>query len=101
MPDDLEKDEDSGQNIDHGEYLKAVNHPVRRVILELVNEAKKISYKELLNTLLDKKTIKEEFALNYNLDYLMKAFCIKKVEENAEIFYEITQLGNVVEYYEQ
>jgi hypothetical protein len=99
MPDDLEKDED--KTIDHGLYLKAVNHPVRRVILEIVNEAKKISHKDLLSTLLEKETIREEFALNYNLDYLIKAFCIKKVEENAEIFYEITQLGNVVEYYEE
>ena len=98
MPDELEKDEE--KTIDHGLYLKAVNHPVRRVILELVNKAKKISHKELLNTLLEKQTIKEEFALNYNLDYLTKAFCIKKIEENADVFYEITQMGNVVEYYE-
>ena len=98
MPDEIEKDEE--KTIDHGLYLKAVNHPVRRVILELVNKAKKISHKELLNALLEKETIKEEFTLNYNLDYLIKAFCIKKVEENAETFYEITQLGNVVEYYE-
>ena len=98
MPDELEKDED--KTVDHGQYLKAVNHPVRRVILEIVNKAKKISHKSLLNTLLEKETINEEFALNFNLDYLIKAFCIKKVEENAEIFYEITQMGNVVEHYE-
>ena len=100
MPDDLDKDEDKGREVDHGLYLKAVNHPVRRVILEIINKAKKISHDNLLNTLLEKETIKEEFALNYNIDYLLKAFCVKKIEENAEIFYEITQLGNVVEYYE-
>jgi len=100
MPDELEKNEDSGQNIDHGQYLKAVNHPVRRVILEIVNEAKKISHIKLFNALIEKETIKDEFTLNYNIDYLVKAFCIKKVEEDAEIFYEITQMGNVVEYYE-
>ena len=100
MPDEKEKNDNEGQTIDHGQYLKAVNHPVRRVILEIVNEAKKISHKNLLNILLEKETIKEEFVFNYNVDYLIKSFCIKKVEENAEIFYEITQMGNVVEYYE-
>ena len=99
MPDDNDKDEDI--TIDHGQYLKAVNHPVRRVILEIVNEAKKISHVNLLNALLEKGTIKDEFALNYNIDYLTKAYCLKRVEENAEVFYEITQLGNVVEYLEK
>lgn len=96
MPDDFDKDENI--TIDHALYLKAVNHPVRRVILKIVNKAEKISYKNLLNTLLEKETIKEEFAMNYNIDYLMKAFCINKIEEGAEIFYEITQSGKVVEY---
>lgn len=98
MPDDSDKDEDI--TIDHGQYLKAVNHPVRRVILEIVNEAKKISRVNLLNALLERETIKDEFAFKYNVDYLLKALCIKKIEEDAEIFYEITQMGNVVEYYE-
>jgi hypothetical protein len=98
MPDDNDNDEDV--TIDHGVYLKAVNHPVRRVILEIVNEAKKISHVNLLNALIEKGTIKDEFALNYNIDYLTKAYCLKKVEDNDEIFYEITQMGNVVEYLE-
>jgi len=100
MSDEKEKNENGDQTIDHGKYLQAVNHPVRRKILEIVNDAKKISHKNLLNILLEKKTIKEEFAFNYNIDYLIKSFCIKKVEENDAIFYEITQMGNVVEYYE-
>ena len=98
MPDDSDKDEDI--TVDHGQYLKAVNHPVRRVILEIVNEVKKISRVNLLNALLEREAIKDEFAFNYNIDYLLKAFCIKKIEENTEIFYEITQMGKVVEYYE-
>ena len=36
----------------HDLYLKAVNHPVRREILEIVNKAKKISKKELLKVLI-------------------------------------------------
>ncbi|MHA1535098.1 MAG: hypothetical protein ACTSP8_10270 [Promethearchaeota archaeon] len=66
----------------HDLYLKAVNHPVRREILEIV--------------------IKDENQLIYNIDYLLKAFCINSIKEgdDGEIFYEITQSGKVVEYFE-
>jgi len=86
----------------HDLYLKAVNHPVRREILEIVNKAKKISKKELLKILIEKNVIKEENQLIYNVDYLLKAFCIKSIEEegSGEIFYEITQSGKVIEYLE-
>ena len=86
----------------HDLYLKAVNHPVRREILEIVNKAKKISKKELLKELIEKNVIKEENQLVYNIDYLLKAFCIKSIEddESNEVFYEITQSGKVIEYLE-
>ncbi len=86
----------------HDLYLKAVNHPVRRTILEIVNKANRISKKELLKKLLDSKAIKEENQLIYNIDYLLKAFCINSIkdDENGEIFYEITQSGKVIEYLE-
>jgi len=85
----------------HDLYLKAVNHPVRREILEIVNKTKKISKKELLTKLIDSNLIKDENQLIYNIDYLLKAFCINSIEdENGETFYEITQSGKVVEYFE-
>ncbi len=86
----------------HDLYLKAVNHPVRREILEIVNNTKKISKKELLNKLLDSNVIKDENQLIYNIDYLLKAFCINSIkdDESDEIFYEITQSGKVIEYLE-
>ena len=86
----------------HDLYLKAVNHPVRREILEIVNKTKKISKSELLKKLLDSNAIKEENQLVYNIDYLLKAFCISSIkdDENGEIFYEITQSGKVIEYLE-
>lgn len=86
----------------HDLYLKAVNHPVRREILEIVNKTKKISKKELLKELIEKNVIKEENQLVYNIDYLLKAFCIKSIgdDESNEIFYEITQSGKVIEYLE-
>lgn len=86
----------------HDLYLKAVNHPVRRQILEIVNKNTKIARKELLKILIEKKTIKEENQLIYNIDYLIKAFCINSIEDDksGEIFYEITQSGKVIEYLE-
>jgi len=46
--------------------------------------------------------IKEENQLVYNIDYLIKAFCINSIEDDDsdEIFYEITQSGKVIEYLE-
>ena len=43
----------------HGLYLKAVNHPVRRQILEIVNKSKKISKKALLKELIEKNLIQD------------------------------------------
>lgn len=84
----------------HDLYLKAVNHPVRRAILEIVNKTRKISKKKLLKKLLDSKIIKDENQLVYNIDYLIKAFCINSIKDDdeGEIFYEITQSGKVIEY---
>ncbi|MFX0041617.1 MAG: hypothetical protein ACFE8L_01780 [Candidatus Hodarchaeota archaeon] len=82
----------------HDLYLKAVNHPIRRKILTIVNNTKKISKERLFSILLDEKVISDEFSLNYNIDYLIKAFCIEKVEEKNKIYYEITQSGRVIDY---
>ncbi|GAH73596.1 unnamed protein product [marine sediment metagenome] len=86
----------------HDLYLRAVNHPVRKEILILVNKFKKIPKKELLKVLIEKNLIKEENQLIYNVDYLIKAFCINSIkdDESDEIFYEITQSGKVIEYLE-
>jgi hypothetical protein len=82
----------------HSLYLKAVNHPVRREILILVNKAKKISKKDLVKSLFNKKLIDDESSFNFNMDYLVKAFCVKKFEKNNMIYFEITQSGQVVDY---
>ncbi len=87
-----------GTNYLHSLYLKAVNHPIRREILIIVNNAKRISKNNLFKMLLGKNIINDEFSFNYNMDYLLKAFCIKKIENEDEIYYEITQSGQVVDY---
>ena len=82
----------------HSLYLRAVNHPVRKQILTIINEAKKISKEKLLKILIENGVINDEFSLNYNIDYLIKAFCIEKIEEKSKIYYQITQSGKVVDY---
>ena len=65
----------------HSLYLKAVNHPVRREILNVVNQEKRISRENLLKKLLEIELVNDEFVLKYNMDYLIKAFCINEVKK--------------------
>ena len=84
----------------HDLYLKAVNNPIRREILNIVNGTKRISRSDLVKKLSEDGIVNDEFVFNYNMDYLIKAFCIQsiKVENSNEIYYEITQSGKVVDY---
>ena len=87
-----------GSKYFHGLYLRAVNHPIRRQILHLVNEREKVSKDELFQELHSENLVSELSILEYNLDFLVKALCIEKVDQNSEIYYVITQLGKVIEY---
>jgi hypothetical protein len=108
MPDEFdfknyESMEEYGKTVEgskylHSLYLKAVNHPVRREILIIVNEAKKISKQNLLKILKSKDIVSDQASLDYNIDYLIKAFCVKRTVEENETYYGITQSGQVVEY---
>lgn len=86
----------------HSLYLRAVNNPIRREILTVINNFKRISKKDLLRKLLNERIIEDESMFDYNMNFLIKAFCINSVkdETNKEIFYEITQSGKVIEYLE-
>ena len=108
MPDEFdfknyESMEEYGKTVEgtkylHSLYLKAVNHPIRREILIIVNKAKRISKNNLLKILKGRDLVNDEALLDYNLDYLLKAFCVKKIVEENEIYYDITQSGKVVDY---
>jgi hypothetical protein len=87
-----------GSNYFHSLYLKAVNHPTRREILIIVNEMKKISKNNLLEILKSKNIVSDEALLDYNMDYLVKALCVIKTVEEDEIYFEITQSGQIVDY---
>ena len=82
----------------HSIYAKAVGHPIRREILNIVNKAKSILKDDLIEKLLVSGIIEDEDIFNYNMDYLIKAFCIEKIENEGKIYYEITQSGKVVDY---
>ncbi|NVM35556.1 MAG: hypothetical protein HWN81_08160 [Candidatus Lokiarchaeota archaeon] len=86
----------------HDLYLRAVNNPIRRKILNIVNDLKQVSKNTLLQMLIERKILEDEHMFNYNMDFLIKAFCINSVkdETNEQIFYEITQSGKVIEYLE-
>ena len=95
MPDEFDfknykSQEDFGKTVEgirylHSLYLKAVNHPIRREILDIINKEGRISKKELLKTLLENKIISDESMFKYNIDFLIKAFCINVLKED-EIF---------------
>ena len=87
-----------GNKFYHDLYLKAVNHPIRRKILTIVFNRKKILKQQLFEILKNDRILEEEDSFNYNIDYLIKALCIKEVEENGLKFLIITQSGEVVDY---
>lgn len=89
-----------GSKYYHDLLMRAVNHPIRREILNIVNASKRISNQELLLKLKSDDILDNENVFNYNLDYLIKALCINviKDETSGQIFYEITQSGQVVDW---
>lgn len=87
-----------GSRYFHGLYLKAVNHPVRKEILIKINKLGTISKNSLFNYLVEMKLIDNMENFIYNIDFLIKALCIKEIRKKEQLFYEITQAGRVVEY---
>ena len=89
-----------GSTYYHGLLLRAVNHPIRKEILKIVNKVKKISHAELFIELKRRNLIVDENILNYNVDYLIKALCINVIKNGAsgQFIYEITQSGQVVDW---
>lgn len=84
----------------HDVYLKAVNHPVRREILKIINRRGKATEEFLFKYLKKSEAIKDLNILKYNLDYLIKAFCIEKIEKEGKKYYQITKNGKIIDYLE-
>lgn len=81
----------------HANYLKAVNHPTRRRILEILYK-EPVSKETLVQALIKEKMLSEPRAINFHLDLLLKANCIKISCEGEKKILEITQEGKVVDY---
>lgn len=88
--------------VSHGVLLKAVNHPVRRRMLEIVNSNDGITKNELLNQLIENNIIPDENSFEYNMSFLLQAECIREgsVAGSGKIRLHITLAGKVVEHYE-
>ena len=83
---------------DHATHLKAVNHPIRREMLRFVNDKTRISREDLLTLLKENDVLDKEDVFNYNMDFLIQAECVKKIEEDSNsITYEILPGGKVIE----
>ncbi len=83
----------------HALYLKAVNHPIRHAILEIVNQ-KPMIMDEIFELLKKQDLLNEKDILKYHLDFLEKGHCIEKIsdQQTKKILYKITQEGTVVDY---
>jgi len=78
----------------HERYLRAMNSPLRRKILGILNRGN-ATFEEL-----EAKTGLKETALKWHLDVLEHGFCIEKEENRGILFYKLTKEGRVVSYIE-
>ncbi len=89
-----------GSKYYHDLLMRATSHPIRREILNTINKSYKISYHDLFSALKTKNILDDINVFKYNLDYLIKALCINVIKDgtNNQIYYEITQAGQVVDW---
>jgi len=76
----------------HNRYLRAINSPLRRKILRILNE-EQFSIEELQN-----KTSLAPMTLKWHLDILEHGFCVEKQINQGRIVYRLTQEGKVVDF---
>ena len=76
----------------HERYLRAVNNPLRRKILCILNKGND-TLQELVS-----KTGLDEITLKWHLSVLENGFCIEHQNKQGEIIYKVTQEGKVVNY---
>jgi len=78
--------------LSHELYLRAVNNPLRRKILEaLTRGAATIED-------LEAKTNLDEATLKWHLNVLESGLCIEKENKQGNLTYKLTKFGKVVDY---
>ena len=85
------------KKIGHAQHLKAIGHPIRREMLTLVNEVEQISEMELLEKLRDNDILDDENMFRYNMDFLIQAQCVEKIQNENKTYYKILLGGKVIE----
>jgi len=76
----------------HTRYLRAINSPLRRKILRIINEGHSTFGELQLKMNLDKAM------LNWHLDILEHRFCIEKQTNQGKLVYNLTQEGRVIDF---
>jgi DNA-binding transcriptional ArsR family regulator len=96
------RDEATSTRLAHDVYLRAVNNPVRRRILEIIATGP-CSVCRLGERLIREEIIHEPGSLKYHLDYLKKAKCIELHQDDSgkEQVVTITREGKVVDFMEK
>ena len=78
----------------HRRYLRAVNHPLRKQILEILKE-QRMSAKMLASRLgLDMRTV------TWHLELLEYGHCIAQEQKEGDVVFVLTKEGEVINYLE-
>jgi len=85
------------KKVGHSQHLKAVNNPIRKEILKLVNSAEQISAEELIEAIREENILNDTNMFEYHSSFLTQALCMEKVDIDGKIFYKILPGGKVVE----
>ena len=78
----------------HELYLRAINNPLRRKILNFLKENNFTIEELAVNTCLD------EFTLRWHLSVLERGLSVEKEDNKGNILYKLTQFGKVIDYME-
>jgi DNA-binding transcriptional ArsR family regulator len=76
--------------LSHELYLRAVNNPLRRKILDALTEGN-ATVEEL-----EAKTNLDEITLRWHLNVLESGLCVENKQD--KVIYKLTQFGKVVKY---
>jgi predicted transcriptional regulator len=78
----------------HELYLRAINNPLRRKILNVLKENDFTIEELAVNTCLDEST------LRWHLNVLESGLCVEKEDNQGNVLYKLTQFGKVIDYME-
>jgi DNA-binding transcriptional ArsR family regulator len=76
----------------HVRYLRAVNNPLRRKILNAIKDGYRTIEELKSNLGLDETT------LDWHMKVLEHGFCVEKEEQNGRTVYKLTEEGEVIDF---